>query len=224
MPEPDWKARAIEKVLDSVPLFLIIVGVIFVLLGLAKGGPKEWFPMPDIGTRAVSGLFGLALLLLGFWDGRRTRSDIPSESKFKAEIYSPTKDAYVESRVDVVTGKIPGVAPTGYSWKVLRGYPGGGVIPVARALDINYETGRWEVRNFEIGGEPGIQDRRSIEIWLVGRDGDALLECWQRNHLVHKKAMEQIKQLTGNYGEWLEPITMKTKDMVRCAHVDVFRK
>jgi hypothetical protein len=60
-------------------------------------------------------------------------------------------------------------------------------------------------------------------LWLVGDDGAALLECWENDHRVHSIAMNEIQRLTGKYGKWLDPIKTTTKDMVRCAKVDLVR-
>jgi hypothetical protein len=160
------------------------------------------------------------------WEARqqhaRQSESAPNMLKCKAEIHVPDPNALVGTHVDA-SGTVSR-APAGYVWRVLRGYPrAGGVIPYGR-MDIEDATGKWRVFNFEVGGEAGRNDRRSLEIWLVGKDGEALLECWENGHLVHRKAMEKIKSLTGSYGEWLEPIKKTTKDMVRCAKVDLIRK
>ena len=148
---------------------------------------------------------------------------VPDPKMLDVQFHYPTPGANVDSTVDVMgIAKVP--IPDGYSLRILRGYPKlGGVLPVGH-LSLDSGTGKWEVRAFEVGGDPGIHDLRTIEIWLVGKDGEALLKCWSDAHLVHRKAMEKIKELTGKYGEWLGPIQQHTEDMLLCAKIEVYRK
>jgi hypothetical protein len=116
--------------------------------------------------------------------------------------------------------------PKGYALRLLRGYPDqGGVVPTGQ-IETDAHNGTWRVYDFNVGGEAGQtpNDRRSLEIWLVGKNGDALLECWREAHRVHSIAMEQLKSSTGRYGQWLDAIKTTTDDMVRCAKVDLLRK
>jgi len=226
MPDAEW-TKGLWPMFYKFPHMLVGIGVVVSVFGGIGGYPGK-LPVPDseklhfvLGGFVLVGV-GVALYVWESWRGRDAQGySIPNVAHYKAEIHFPLQNALVAALTDA-SGTVP-KAPPGYVWRVLRGYPGlGGVIPQGN-LDVDDATGRWRVVNFDVGGDPGRNDRRSLEIWLVGEDGRALLACWENDHLVHRKAMEQIKAATGRYGEWLGPIKTFTKDMVRCAKVDLVR-
>jgi hypothetical protein len=224
MSESGW-VKGVAGIFAKFPHLLLGIGVVLCILAASTGIPGK-LSIPIHGQLAL-GILGVALIIsaviLYVLEGRRKHeapaAAVPSLSLYKAEIHSPTQNTIVGPRIDA-HGTVS-KAPPGYAWRVLRGYPKGGVVPNGH-IDID-GTGKWQVLGFEVGGESGKNDRRSLELWLVGENGRALLECWKNDHTIHTVAMNDIRRLTGKYGTWLDPIKTMTTDMVRCAKVDLIR-
>jgi hypothetical protein len=223
MSDSNW-ATGITGLFTKFPHLLLGMGAVLFILAAAAGIPGK-FAIAAQGQLAL-GILGILLIILAvviyILDGRQKQAAPPDEvlipTDYKAEIHSPTQNAIVGPKVDA-HGTVS-KAPRGYSWRVLRGYPKGGVIPAGH-IDIEAGTGKWQLLGFEVGGESGTTDRRSLELWLVGGDGEALLECWDNDHRVHAIAMNDIQRLSGKYGKWLDPIKTTTKDMIRYSKVDL---
>jgi hypothetical protein len=215
------------------PRLLILAGLAVFVIGAAAGF-KDWVKLATAGRVCVMVLGGL-LIASGFWLYFRERSEgsaksasapLPDASKIGVQIFRPEQNELVGELVDASGSFQKGAIPVGYELRVLRGYPRqGGVLP-SGTLRIEESTGRWSVADFGVGGEGSKTppERRSLEIWLVGQSGKAALQCWSDAHQVHAKAMYRIKELTGKYGQWLDPIRALPKDMILCAKVDLLRK
>jgi hypothetical protein len=55
MAEEDYKAVIAKKVTESVPLLLILLGCVFVLLGLSGGVTyQQWLPIQDVAARVIT--------------------------------------------------------------------------------------------------------------------------------------------------------------------------
>lgn len=121
-----------------------------------------------------------------------------------------------------VTGTIAGALPTGHVLRAIRGAPkSGGFVPNG-VVDLDADSHQWRVHEFDIGGQPG--DLRTIEIWVVGPDGQAFLNYWEEAHKVHYETNQIVQQKTGAFGKWLPFIKNPTRDMQRLARVEVSRK
>jgi hypothetical protein len=236
MPESDW-TKGLWAIFHKFPHLLTAIGVVLCVFAVAGGWPGK-FPIlqPDRLPLEIGGITLVVIgVLLYVWEAWQKRRDerkpvpavvsdtVPDAALFKAQIDYPAQNALVDDTVDA-GGTVP-KAPPGYEWRVLRGYPKrGGFIPHGY-FDLDAITGKWRVVGFQVAGEPGRKpnDQRSLEIWLVGADGRALLKCWSDAHSVHRLAMDKLDQ-AGISGGWLDPITDKTKDMVRCGKVDLLRR
>jgi hypothetical protein len=236
MGESDW-TRGLWAIFHKFPHLLTALGVVLCVFAVAGGWPEK-FQIPPA-ERLPLEIGGIALVMIGVllyvWEAWQKRRDehesalavvpdtVPDAALFKAQIDYPAQNALVDENIDA-GGAVP-KAPPGYEWRVLRGYPKqGGFIPHGY-FDLDAITGKWRVVGFQVAGEPGREpnDQRSLEIWLVGGDGRALLKCWNDAHDVHRKAMKKLQQ-AGMSGDWLDPITDKTKDMIRCGKVDLLRR
>jgi hypothetical protein len=114
--------------------------------------------------------------------------------------------------------------PTGYELRSLRYYPDQqGFVPHGKVL-VDRHNKTWRVKSFDVGGEPG--NRRGIEICLAGPDAAVLLDYWNEAHLVHREAMDTVRELTGGYSKcrWLPSITSWPRDLITCHRIDVTRK
>ncbi|MBU7442158.1 hypothetical protein [Paraburkholderia fungorum] len=79
----------------------------------------------------------------------------------------------------------------------------------------------WEVDGVFIGGNPG--DRRIIEMWIVGPDGQILLEATMKAYGQHSDLMETTK--TPWSDPWLQvPLKQTTADMIRGPQITVIRR
>jgi hypothetical protein len=140
-------------------------------------------------------------------------------NRWGISIVSP-EEGQVVSRKLTVRGVILEPLPARHSLRILRSHPNSGGL--ALAGQVNMRDGAWEALGVDAGGEPGEQ--RGIEAWVVGPDGDALLEAWDRAAAVHFEVNETLKKATGSFGKWLPYIHKTTGDMTRCARVTVIRR
>ena len=203
-------AKGWYVVLLAMPRLLILAGAAVFVVG-AAGGLKDWVRLGTPGGILVMVLGG-GLVATGLWIYLRENSNrgaksasanLSEASRIGVQIFRPGQNELVGELVDA-SGSFKGPIPAGYELRVLRGYPRqGGVLP-SGTLRVDESTGRWSVADFEVGGEGGKTppERRSLELWLVGESGRAVLQCWSDAHQVHAIAMHRIKDLTGKYGQW----------------------
>lgn len=209
------KWKVVEVLLTS-PNLILVLSTILVLLGTAGGITyKQWFPIDQVGWRifiVILGalLFGLYFLLPNKPAKRLTERSIKS---LEIKINYPENNAVITGKTEV-RGTISKPIPDGYELRVLRGYPWGGFVPHGHCFyDPDKKT--WHVQQFDMGGEKN--DVRTIEVWLVGRDGHLLLETWATDHEVHKETNSRLQKLAPTEGlTWLKPIKGGTTDMFRC--------
>jgi hypothetical protein len=142
------------------------------------------------------------------------------------KITAPRNNDVLSNRERVtVTSEKP--IPKNYELRVLRGYPGvEGFVPHVKLTRAN-ERLEWDAFDFDIGGVKG--NTRTIEAWLIGPDGAALLKTWGENHkaiAATNREIERLATLANNPGThtWLPPIESKTKDMHKCFSIVVTRK
>ncbi len=233
--KPDL-TKILSTLVASTNQTLLLLG--FISLGLgAAGGVRyqSWFLINDqpyrIAMMVAGALFVLAALM-------RRSEHAPASLKqadldaLKIEILTPTAGQDVDRHVRVhVRSSKP--IPDGYELIVLRGYPNqNGVVP-NQAASRNPTSLDWIADPFDLAGQAG--DTRTVEVWLVGRDGQALLKNWQQNHAIVATLNGGIRELGGRLKEdadldvekmckWLPPITAFSADMHRCQAVSVKRR
>lgn len=220
-----WQDKALAKLVETIPGLLIVIGSIFLLLGISGGiAYNNWLPIRGDNQRVACAVFGLVFVALGIgiWFWTRQNNSLIAAKDVKAlgiKILYPREGSRV--RVVTVQGTFEKLPPPGYELRSLRYYPNmDGFIPHGRII-IDHEKKTWEIVDFDIGGEPNAA--RGIEICLAGHDGQVLLDNWTAAHQVHKETLEYLKGLTGKYGMWLGPMTRRTHDLTKCARVKVIR-
>ena len=62
----DWKTSLAKGLINSIPALLILLGAVFVLVGVAGGAEYHDFPPLDTASRLAAGAFGSVLLGLGY--------------------------------------------------------------------------------------------------------------------------------------------------------------
>jgi len=216
----EGKEELLSKLIDSVPVLLIVLGAVLLALGLAGGVTyNQWFPISEIGARIAAGVAGIAVFLLGV-SRSKAQVVLPKAKKYGIKIDHP-RDSDVVDVVDV-RGSIGKPLPEGYTLKIFRIYPGpDSYIPIADAR-VHVETGKWEAERCDIGGKAG--DKRSIGVYLVGPNGTALLHYYEIARRVHRSTMDELRKATGDEGSYLPPIEKRTPDMIECHRVSVLRK
>lgn len=137
----DGKEEILSKLLDSIPVLLIIMGVLLFSLGLAGGITyKSWLPIPEVEARLAASLAGAVVFGLG---ASRSRSQvINGVRKYGIKIDHPRDGDAVD--IADVRGSISKPLPAGYTLKVFRIYPGSdSYVPLGDAR-IDIENGKWE--------------------------------------------------------------------------------
>lgn len=140
-------------------------------------------------------------------------------SKLGIRITEPQANHLVTKKTDVTVVSEKQI-PDGYELHVLRGYPRQqGVVPNAKAHKASADL-KWVVYDFHVGNP---KKTYTIEVWLVGESGQALLDNWQANHEIVVKANRELEDFGKKESDmqWLPPITRVTTDMHRCQSIDV---
>jgi hypothetical protein len=212
------KAEIISKLIDAVPVVLILLGVILLTLGLAGGVTyQSWLPIPDLTARIVAGVTGVLMCGLGVFQGSKS-TGIPNAAKFGIKITYPVEGEKVERTS--VRGTIKRQIPKDYVLKVLRVYTDHGFVPVGEAI-ISLEKGTWEAHGCHVGGKPG--EPRWLAACLVGPGGMALFDYHQRAALAHNPVRDRLQDLTKKEEMSLPTIKKKTPDIIECDRVGVWR-
>ena len=217
----DIKKTIAEKLLDSFPTLIAVLGIALVVLGLAGGITySAWLPIPDAAGRLAAGILGVFILTIGVFLYHTSQSKKPVRldlTKYGIKITHPRDGDEVEI-VDV-RGIIKYPLPEGYSLRMFRIYPGSErMTPIGRAtLDMN--AGTWLADNCHAGGKSG--EKRSIAAFIVGPAGTSLIEYHNDAARTHRKTMDQLRQTSGNEGEYLPAIPTNTPDMLEVHRVPV---
>lgn len=203
------------------------LGVILVVLGAAGGvGYNSVLPIAKTWAQVSLMVAGGVLVALSYaQQSSETSLDPDKFVELGIKIIAPQPNERVTSRTRVtVVSEQP--LPKGYELQVLRGYPRQkGVVPNSKAHKTAGKL-EWIAHDFDIGGAP--KELRTIEVWLVGSNGAALLANWEENHAIVAKANRELRRL-GELAkqqpaiDWLPPITRLTSDMARCQSVLVER-
>jgi len=210
----DWKESLLSKLIDSVPVLVLLLGVIFVALGLAK---VKYLPIEEPTAKVAAVIFGICIFATGLWLWRG-HTVLPKAKPYGIKIQSPAAGAWVHV-VDVSGSMEKATLPENYSLRVFRMYPEGGFIPMGEA-HIDAETLTWKAERCDIAGKP--RNQRSIAVFLVGPAGAALLDYHVKATQTHRATLEQLKQC-GKTGDYLPPIAKLTPDMIECHRISVWR-
>jgi len=219
----EGKEEFLSKLIDSVPVLLIILGAALLALGLAGGVTySQWFPIPEMGARIGAGVAGIVVFALGV-SHAKTHVFLPQAKIPQAEKYGIKIDYPTEGIVDIVAvgGSLSKPLPEGFTLKVFRIYPTSpeSYIPIADARML--EGGKWRAERCDIGGRRG--DERSIGVYLVGPNGAALIDYYTLARRLRRSTDEVLKAI-GKEGSYLPPIEKRTLDMIECGRVPLERK
>lgn len=203
------------------------LGVIVFIVGAAGGvSYNGWLPITREWAQWSMMAAGAVLAAVSFLkQAPEVALDADKITKLGIKITAPQANERVTSktRVTVVSDE---PIPEGYELHVLRGYPRvKGIVPNAKTHKTAGKL-EWVTHDFDIGGIP--KETRTIEVWLVGASGTALLDNWEANHAIVSKANRELRRL-GEIAnqkpdiEWLQPITRFTSDMCRCQSIVVVK-
>ena len=224
----------VKELFKSVPPLLMVLGLLLIVLGLSKGiGYHAWLPIDGLPERIVCSVVGVAVFALGFMAQMRglfrPRDPFDDERSVNAlgiRITHPEKNAIV-GVVDV-HGSIakPELIRDGYTLRICKGYVKGGFAPQGE-ITIDRQTHTWTARQFDPGG--ASKESRRIEVWLIGADGQALLECWSEAHELRSRNVRKLREMASALNRhvsvtWTLPIRRTTRDMHRCTFVDITRE
>ncbi|OLD24311.1 MAG: hypothetical protein AUJ04_09315 [Acidobacteria bacterium 13_1_40CM_3_55_6] len=218
----DIKKTIAEKLLDSFPTFVTVVGATLIILGLTGGVTyNAWLPIPDMAGRVAAAILGCVIAAAGagfyFWNQSRKPSRI-DPSAYGIKITHPREGDEVNT-VDV-RGTIKQGLPENHTLRLFRIYPGSAKMSPIRKATIVLSDGEWTADHCNAGGKSG--DRRSIAAFIVGPSGAALIEYHDEAVRVHRKTMRELEQLTKkDRDDWLPAILVDTPDMVECHRVPI---
>jgi hypothetical protein len=218
----DIKKTIVEKLLDSFPTLVTVVGAALIVLGLTGGvSHNSWLPIPDMAGRVTAVILGCVMAAVGaalyFWNQSRRPSRF-DPSGYGIKITHPREGDEVNT-VDV-RGTIKKALPENHTLRLFRIYPGSAKMsPIGKAT-IVLSDGVWTADLCNVGGKSG--DRRSIAAFIVGPSGAALIEYYDDAARVHRKTMRELEQLSKQQrDDWLPAIHVDTPDMVECHRVPI---
>jgi hypothetical protein len=215
------KKTIAEKLLDSFPTLLTVVGVALIVLGMTSGVTYNgWLPIPDMGGRVAAAVLGFVIASAGagfYWYQPKRLSQI-YPSRYGIKITLPREND--EVNIVDVRGTIKQALPENYTLRLCRIYPGSvKMTPIGKAT-IDLSAGEWVADNCNVGGKSG--DKRSIAAFIVGPSGAALIEYHDNAGKIHRKTMLELEQLTKKQrDDWLPAIPVDTPDMFECYRVPV---
>lgn len=215
----DYKATIAQNLTGSIPTLAVVLGGVFVLLGLAGGITyHQWLPFHDVLSRVLAGAFGVGLIAVGFHRSHRADAALKPRD-FGIKIQFPTAGSRVNT-VDVV-GSIAKALPRGYGLRVFRVYPGSNnFVPLSKArIDEHAKT--WVAERCHIGGVTG--DQRFYAAYLCGPDAEVLVGFHSEAVAVHRRTMDAYEKAAGEKAEFLPSIAQRTSDMYECDRVSVVR-
>ena len=217
----DAKTTVVAKLLDSFPTLIALAGIALLVLGLAGGITYNvWLPIPDPTARLAAGILGFfiatadVLLHISSMSKKPARID---PARYGIKITRPGKGEEID--VIDVEGEIQHALPDGYSLRVFRVFPGSERMgPMGRAT-ITLATKKWVADNCSAGGRSG--EKRSIAAFIVGPSGASLIDYHIDAARIHRKTMDQLRQATGDEGEYLPAIRTDAPDMFESDRVAI---
>ncbi len=222
------KVKLFSKLIDRIPVLLILLGVILFALGLAGGVTfNSWFPISDLWARIVAAVAGVFIFGLGISSWRtqgnsRTHGDVPKAQNYGIKIVYPKAGGEV-SIVDV-SGTIKKAPPEGYTLKIFKIFPRSESYAEIGSGRIAIDQGTWEAKQCNIGGKAKPGDERFIGAFLVGPGGAVLLDYHTQAAREHKAQINQLRDSTDKKDYYLPLLEERTPDMVECDRVLVRRE
>jgi hypothetical protein len=214
--------QLIHEVFETHSKLCLLLGVLLFVFGASGGVTYNGFaPVSQEWARLSLMGGGILLAAASFLKIDDHKELGPKEiSRLGIKIISPQINERIKGTVRVtVTSDKP--LPKGYELHVLRGYPRkNGIVPNAKAQKTADKL-EWIAHEFDIAGVN--DDVRTIEVWLLGEGGKALIENWEKNHNVVVNANRELEKLGKNKVAWLDPITRMTPDMHRCQSIVVVK-
>ncbi|MGC8209874.1 hypothetical protein [Ralstonia pseudosolanacearum] len=135
---------------------------------------------------------------------------------------------YVEERLGKLHGKLDKPLPENHVLWIVRRWKTKPKLfyPVKRA-DILLARGsrecEWEAHDCFIGGTPGKQDGRILELWATGPDGQILMNTWDNMNSKYCKLMNETKQDWSD-DKLIPAIEATTQDMHLLCSISLKRK
>ncbi|QUP52259.1 hypothetical protein GO998_00020 [Ralstonia syzygii] len=135
---------------------------------------------------------------------------------------------YVEERLGKLHGKINKPLPENYAlWIIRRWKTKPNVFYPVRRADVLLARGsrecEWEAHDCFIGGNPGGQDGRILELWATGPDGQILMNTWDNMNSKYCKLMNETKQ-DWSSDKLIPAIEAATQDMHLLCSISLKRK
>ena len=96
MPE-GVKETILSKLIESVPVLLIVLGVLLFGLGIAGGVTYHgWFPITELPARVAAIVAGILVFSLSIAMNRKATNEAPSARRFGIEILYPKEGDEVD--------------------------------------------------------------------------------------------------------------------------------
>jgi hypothetical protein len=226
---------------------LLIVGAIVFLLGCGTpdklpviGGFHSDHPFPAIIGGVVLMVAGvvwhIVRAVMAHNEAVRRRNAhqskgpvLPNAADFDIRIVSHPDGAYIDEDQQKFRGTIKRALPDGYAlWLVRRWKSAADVYYPEGRAELRLMTGNtteheWEVAKVYVGGKQGGTDPRFIEMWLVGPDGQIMLDAMKKANAKYSSLMSHTK--TPWEPKWLiEPLVRPTSDMVLGTRITLTRR
>jgi hypothetical protein len=215
-----------EKLIETVPALLLLIGTMLFLLGVAGGVRHKDVQLPIDGLvrQFATSLAGAAVFVLGLWAWARQSAQRITPEEFGITIISPQRGDVVHT-VDV-RGTLKKKIPAGYKLRVIRVYPDGRIYPLREAT-IDPGGATWEARSCDIGGDPG--DDRSLAACLCGPGAESVFAYLDDAIPVHNGTIKDLVEAYTKFAATLPsvrplpPIRQKPPDLVECYRVPLKR-
>jgi hypothetical protein len=154
----------------------------------------------------------------------------PTASDYDVRIISPADGSLIDDeQVKGLRGTMKRGLPAGYAlWLVRRFASTPDVFLPMKRAEVKLMRGsltehEWEVDAAYVGGNKGGNDPRIIEAWLVGPDGQRMLDAVKKANEQHARLMQHTK--TPWDKEWQhDPLPSQTSDMVLGTRITVTRR
>lgn len=221
MADKGWVTTFIEKLPEIFHIVLTILGILLVVLAIAKGvGYKNWLPIPDLYSRVVLAVFGILIIALGLYLKRTgSESVLAKASDYDVKIISPRTGDKV--RTCDVRGTIKRSLPRDHRLWVFRVYNDGRVWPL-RECRISSSGDEWEAKGCDIGGVTRDHNK-AFSVNLVGPDGLALITYMYRAMAKHNQVRAELERhgLATAETPYAPTLKTQTRDILECSRVDV---
>ena len=174
------KTSVLEKLLDNVPLLVILLGVAAFVPGATGGIATSQIQLPVADPLGRSALMAMGAVLVGaggilLWADRRRKGgvEIP-QNDFGLRIRYPPNNARVPLEIQI-RGTFETEPPDGMA-RILELVPNTNTYHAKSRITIDKSNNTW-LADIKFGGKPG--DRRIFIVVLSGRSADLLFEYYR---------------------------------------------